>query len=68
MNKVIYEAKGGLATKNDIINSMGYTMVALAKNHFGETAIPVYSFHIVVKEVHIPKTKVTDSTEVKKNE
>jgi hypothetical protein len=47
----VYEAKGGYATKNDIINSIGCALEELAKNHRGEPVIPCYRFHIKIREM-----------------
>jgi len=50
--KRVYEAKGGLVTKNDIINSIGCTLSALAENHRGDLTVPIYRFHIKIEEVN----------------
>jgi hypothetical protein len=52
-HKSLYEAKGGMMTKNDVINSIGNTLSKLAENHRGELVIPMYSFHITLKETII---------------
>ena len=53
-NKNVYWAKGGHATKNDIINSVGCALRELANNHRGENTIPIYTFTIKIQEMIIP--------------
>jgi hypothetical protein len=49
--KNIFEAKGGMMTKNDIIHTIECTLEALAKSHKGELTVPVYHFHIQIYEI-----------------
>ena len=59
-SRQIYEAKAGLASKNDIINSIGCTLRVLAETHRDEPTVQVYSYHIKVREVKIRKVSVAD--------